>query len=340
MIYVLNIVLVLILLGMVAIWATYGLFSAFVQMVLVIVAGTLAFAVWEPLTFWLLGRMPAYAHGVGLLAPFALSLIVLRGVFDKTCRMNVKVPRLADQIGGGVCGLASGVLAFGVLLIGANFTPMAKEAFGWQPYKVVGNAVEADQDGGALWLGIDGWAAAFYTTLSGGSMSPIGGTPLAEAKPDLAKRAVVYRLTRDEYQVRVARPKGVQVVSVHTLPATEEALYALVRDAGVLLPAQREVPGPRRRGARPRRHGPDRCRARRLRLPARGPGHQRQALGPDQRPGRLRRGPRPGREHRQSHRPGAVPPSGRCVVLPPHRAVARWPAAGRRRPARADARRR
>ena len=82
MLTVLNIIIIVVLLGMAAIWATYGFFSAFLHLVLVIVSGTIAFAVWEPIAYMLLGRMPLMAWGVGLLAPFALTLIVLRGVLD------------------------------------------------------------------------------------------------------------------------------------------------------------------------------------------------------------------------------------------------------------------
>ena len=130
MLTLINLIIVLLLLGCVAMWATYGFFSAFIQLIVVVVAGTLAFALWEPVSYMLLGRMPAYAHGVGLLGPFVILIIVLRTALDKLCKANVHVPALADQIGGGACGIGIGILAFGVLLNGVNFLPMAKDALG------------------------------------------------------------------------------------------------------------------------------------------------------------------------------------------------------------------
>ena len=117
MLALLNIIIIVLLLACVAMWATYGFFSAFLQLIIVIVAGTLAYAMWEPVSYMLLGRMPAYAHGIGLLAPFAILLIVIRTVFDKLCKKNVHMPRIADQIGGGACGLGIGVLAFEGFLV-------------------------------------------------------------------------------------------------------------------------------------------------------------------------------------------------------------------------------
>lgn len=233
MLIILNIVILIFLLGMIAIWSTYGFFSAFMNLVIVIASGVFAFAMWEPLSYMLLGRMPGYAHGVGLLAPFALAIIILRVAFDKACRMNVHVPRLADQIGGAACGLLTGILAVGMLLNAANFMPIAREAFGWVPYEIKGAAMVESRDGGKLWLGVDKWSAGFFSLLSNGSMSPITGPSLANARPDLAKRAAVYRLTEDENQMRSASPKSVNVTGVFAVPATEEALRAIVERSTV-----------------------------------------------------------------------------------------------------------
>lgn len=229
MLILLNLIIVLLLLGMVAIWSTYGFFSALMHLVIVIASGAIAFAVWEPLAFWLLGRMPAYAHGVGLLAPFALLLILFRAVFDKLCRMNVHVPRLVDQIGGGVCGLISGILAFGLVLNGAGFLPIAKDAMGWEPYIIQGNTVVENEDS-KLWgfTSVNKASASFFTTLSGGSMSAIGGASLADARPGLAKRAMVSRAAEDTHQMRSAHPDNVKVTGMYAVQANEEGLRSAI----------------------------------------------------------------------------------------------------------------
>lgn len=233
MLIILNIVIIVFLLGMIFIWSTYGLYSAVLNLIVTIAAGILALALWEPVSFWLLGRIPAYAHGVGLLAPFMLSLVILRAVVDRLCRMNVRVPRLADQIGGGAVGVVSGVLAMGMFLNGANFMPITREAFGWEPYNIQGNKF-VDSDEGGLLLAVNEWSGTFFTMLSGGSMSPIGGPSIAEARPDLAKRAIAYRLAEDENQSRAAHPDNVQVTGLYAVPATEAVVRGLVDRATLL----------------------------------------------------------------------------------------------------------
>lgn len=228
MLAILNIVLLLLLIGMVFLWSTYGFFSALLHLIIVIASGVIALALWEPLSYWLLGRMPLYAHGVGLLAPFALLLILLRVVFDKLIRSNLTLHRLADQIGGGVCGLLSGILAFGLLLVGVNFMHVPKAPMGWAPYAMVGNDYEPNADGGGLWLPIDKWSAGFFQALSRGSMSPMSGPSLAEARPGLAKRAVIYRMPLDENQMRSAHPDSVEVAGVYSMPATRNSIRGVI----------------------------------------------------------------------------------------------------------------
>lgn len=245
MLTLLNLAIILILLIMIAIWATYGFFSAFVQLIIVIASGVLALALWEPVSYMLLGRMPAYAHGVGLLAPFALLMIVLRTVFDKLCKANVHMPRIADQIGGGACGLCSGILAVGLLLNGANFLPMHREVMGWEPYKVDANKVTDNDEGTDLWVAVHKWSAGFFELVSAGSMSPTGGTPLAEGRPELAKRAILTRMPADVNQMRTAHPGSVKVVGAYAMPASEEAVYGLAQRSAILtfLSPSYEMPG-------------------------------------------------------------------------------------------------
>ncbi len=230
MLVVLNLIIILLVLGMAALWATYGFFSAFLQLIVIIVSGVIALALWEPLTFWLLGRMPAYAHGVGLLAPFALSIIILRVPLDKYCKMNLHLPHLADQIGGAACGIVSGILAFGMLLNGANFLPIEKDALGWQPYNITGNDLVPNPEG-QLWgaTRINEWSGSFFEFLSGGAMSPTGGTSLAQARPDLATRALQSRAIIDANQSRAAAPESVKITGVYAVPATVESITALIQ---------------------------------------------------------------------------------------------------------------
>ena len=61
-------------------WANQGLYSAFMHLMCVLVAGALGFATWEPFSNILLGvpALQPYAWGVGLMLPFAIYLLVFR----------------------------------------------------------------------------------------------------------------------------------------------------------------------------------------------------------------------------------------------------------------------
>ncbi len=235
MLIVLNLVIIIFVLGMALLWATYGFFSGFLQLVIVIASGVIALAVWEPLTYFLLARMPAYAHGVGLLAPFALCIILLRIPLDKYCKMNLNMPHLANQIGGGVCGAVAGILAFGMLLNGANYLPIERTAMGWEPYTIQGTDV-VDNPEGQLWAftRVNEFSAGFFEFLSAGAMSPTGGTALAEARPGLAEAAMRFRVPTDTNASRVAHPDSVQIAGVYAVPATAAGVNALIERIAIV----------------------------------------------------------------------------------------------------------
>ncbi|MEE9404730.1 MAG: hypothetical protein V3V20_07545 [Algisphaera sp.] len=216
---ILNLIVLLFVLAMAVMWATYGLFSALLHLVLVIVAGALAFALWEPVAYGVVFKfLPSGAWGVSLLGLFALVLLVLRIAVDRFVRGNIKVPRLADQIGGGALGLASGVLTAGITVIGLGFLPLPPALAGYQPYEVQSNGVVKPREGGRLWIDVDGIAASFFNRLSGGAFAT--GTPLVDYVPDVAQAASLFRLGRtyDENISVVSSPGEVT--------ASEIALFA------------------------------------------------------------------------------------------------------------------
>lgn len=192
---ILNIILIVFLLGMAMMWSTYGLFSALIHLGLVVVAGALGFALWEPLAYGVLfGVIPSSAWGVSLLGSFVVVLLVLRVVTDKLVRGNLKVHRLADQLGGGAVGVVSGVLTAGMTLLGVGFLPLPPALAGYQPFEVQSNGVVAARPGGGLWVPADKITARFFTGLSGGAFAT--RTPLASYIPDVAQASSLFRLGR------------------------------------------------------------------------------------------------------------------------------------------------
>jgi hypothetical protein len=217
---ILNILIIAFVLA-VAYWsAMQGLFSSLLHLAMVIAAGALALAVWEPITLaFLLGFKPAIAWGLGLVVPFAVILLVLRLVSDKLVPANVNVIHLADLLGGGGLGALAGILTAGVTLIGVGFLPFGPSLGGHQPYSPdrYGQVTATDS---ALWLAVDRWAFGFYEMLashggwSGGAFT--SGAPLAQYQPDLAKQAALVRLRPDPFSSVAATPEAVNVETVLT----------------------------------------------------------------------------------------------------------------------------
>ncbi|MDA1008841.1 MAG: hypothetical protein O2800_07585 [Planctomycetota bacterium] len=179
-------------------WANQGLFSAFMHLVCVILAGAMTFALWEPITVtFLLKPLGDHAWSVGLLGLFAVFLIIFRVAADKLVPANLNFPDWANYLVGGAFGAAAGVLTVGMLVIGMGFSQSVSsllEFYGWtrdqsnggQPYETE-----------ALHLPVHQWTTGFYGLLSLGSLSPIAPTAMAIYSPDLAESSL--SLHRDSW---------------------------------------------------------------------------------------------------------------------------------------------
>ncbi len=188
---IINIVLLVFVLAMTYIWSMQGLFSALLHLILTILAGLLALAVWEPLVLGLLiDRMPEYAWGVGLIVPFLLILLALRIAFDRLVAGNVQCVQIVNVIGGGALGLISGVLSGGLIVIALLFIgPMP---LGYQP-------LETQEDGTAersqsLWIPADRIAGSFFTLLSDNALSPWSGNSIGAYRGSLHDSAARFAL--------------------------------------------------------------------------------------------------------------------------------------------------
>lgn len=236
-----NIVIILFILAMIYMGTVQGLFSSFLHLMVVIAAGTLAFAVWEPLTLSLLLKyVPVLAWTLGLLVPFGLILLILRMVSDKLIPGNAQFPGIANLLIGGGCGMLSGMLTAGIAVIGLGFLPFGPDLGGFQPYSVGGGGVIQKTDS-KLWVPVNSIAANFYGTLSRGAFST--STPMAEYKPDLDLQMSLIRVRLDFVSI-VAAPEAVEVTGayiadVSTLteasPALAEALGPKFKQPGTKL---------------------------------------------------------------------------------------------------------
>ncbi len=211
-----NIVIVLFVLGMAYFGSVYGLFSAFMHLMVVIAVGAISFAVWEPLTLGLLMKyVPPMAWALGLILPFGVLLLVFRMVVDKMVPRDAQFMPMVSTLLGAACGAVSGILTAGVVVIALGFMPFGADMGGFQPYSVGAGGV-VQPTGGKLWIPVHRIASNFFTGLSAGAFST--STPMAEYMPDLDVQMSLLRARPDNVSI-VASPDAVDVTGAYIVDA-------------------------------------------------------------------------------------------------------------------------
>jgi len=208
-----NLLILAFLAFMVFWWGSVqGAFSAFLHLLCTILAGAMAFALWEPFAMWLLATetaATAVAWGLSLLALFVIFLSAFRKAADRLCRENMQFHQLVNLGVGGLLGLFSGILSAGVTVIALGFMPLGVDLGGYQPFALGDDRGEYVEGPTSLWIPVDGIAGGLFTTLSGGSLS--SGSPMALYVPGVSKQAGAFRLRGVENQSVVATPGSVTV---------------------------------------------------------------------------------------------------------------------------------
>lgn len=200
-------------------FATQGLFSAMVHLVVVIAAGAIAFALWEPITMGLLiDRMPETAWGVGLIAPFVLAMLGLRLAADALAKGNVHMPQAVNFVAGGAAGALAGLLAGGVAVIGLQFLGGAD--LGYNPYAMEAGKPQRAQ---RLWLRADDLAADAFSRLSNGAFATLSGDSINSRLGDLSEAAGTFQITARDFARASIRPANLTLdrafrINVQGLP--------------------------------------------------------------------------------------------------------------------------
>lgn len=197
MTFVILNILIIGLVGLIAYWwANQGLFSAILHLVAVIAAGTVAFALWEPLTMMQLKSTgwDSYAWGATLIATFTLALLIFRVGLDKLAPANVELPHWANLAFGFPVGFASGVITLGIVVIGAGFIQSPTFFMG------LGGHARDDRTGkiiewNNLWLPVHTLTADTYSYLSATAF--LAPNSMRSVQPHLDHQAV--SLMRDSF---------------------------------------------------------------------------------------------------------------------------------------------
>ncbi len=234
---ILNLIVIGAVLGIGYVWVTRGFFSALLHLICVIIGGAIALAVWEPLAYLIVNNVPesgfftfleGVAWGAALILPFAIATALLRLAVDSAVPANVKVPAVADYVGGGVCGGIAAVLTMGIVITGVGHTRVASEFFGYKPLSTTVSGLTQES---SLWLPVDRITGAVYGHLSSGVFSTT--QPLSTWHPDFATAPAAMRMSLGDGKGRnVMPPSAVRVISSWTLGKddAQTTLRDLMRD--------------------------------------------------------------------------------------------------------------
>ncbi len=209
---IMNLLVIALIGGIAYMWSSQGFFSALMHLACVLVAGAIAFAVWEPLTYGvLIGLNPPIqelAFGLGLIAPFLLSLLVLRVACDKLIPRGLDFDEVTNFVGGLVCGAGSAFVTVGILVTAISFFRLPPGFLGHRPvaYDAAGNLVQSAK----LWVPADSMTVDLYEFVSRGSLST--ATPLALRAPDADLRANLVRYTYGGKGRTSAKPSDFEIV--------------------------------------------------------------------------------------------------------------------------------
>jgi uncharacterized membrane protein required for colicin V production len=217
-----NGLVILILLGFGYLGFTRGFYSMLLHLASVIVAGAVALGVWEPLAYYLL-RSNAdtqwicdIAWGAALALPFALTLSVLLGIQAAVLRSNLTIPPLANYIGGGVMGVASGVFVAGFTVLSISFVRGHTAFTDFKPLDQQSNG--SMTRGSGLWVPVDRLTAMAYQWMSINALYE--SENLAKYYPDLAERPHLMGANPDNATLKLGLPeKAVEFLGRYTVGA-------------------------------------------------------------------------------------------------------------------------
>jgi len=217
------------LLGLTWVWANRGFLSALLHMVCTIIAGAVAFGLWEPLALLVLDMSPtsgflsfiAYiAWGGTLLVSFGVSLLLLRAVADAVVKRNVSALSAVDYAGAGLCGLVSASITVGIITIGLGYFPIGQRATPVR-YSESGEGIGSLEHKGGLWIPADRFTAELYKFMSDTSLR--SGESLSDWYPDLMHSGYAVTLSAAGGSATPAiKPSDFTVKSTYTVgsPAT------------------------------------------------------------------------------------------------------------------------
>lgn len=243
---VLAILTIVAIIALVLFWIKQGFLSALLNLVCVVVAGCIAFALWEHVSYFILANAPDRgmfefvsdaAFALGLALPFILTMVILRPLLDKIVPANAICTDAVSSAGGAVCGLLAAVLTTGIAVLSISTLRFGPSFQGYEPLaystemKGRGAVVRQKQ---TLRPYVDEIAAAFFSYVSRTTFTPGEEHRLARWYPDLHLVPASLRMTFDGTSRNTTRPKDFTVVGRYTVGDVErgEDLESFLRTDG------------------------------------------------------------------------------------------------------------
>jgi hypothetical protein len=196
------VIILMVLIGY--LWASRGFFSSFLHMTCCLIAGAVAFALWEPAAYFFMSSSSASSSWLidlswtlGLIAPFVVTLAIIRPIADKVVRWNLDFDTLTNYIGGGACGLVSALITVGVIVLAIGYLPSKADIIGFtpQPMEYEGNGSLVRKSALGLVVPADTMTAGFFTMLADSTFFPDSGETLSKWRPHMADEGPLLRKT-------------------------------------------------------------------------------------------------------------------------------------------------
>ncbi|MBI1826180.1 MAG: hypothetical protein HY287_17815 [Planctomycetes bacterium] len=201
--------------------ATLGFFSAMLMTVLTICCAALALGTheWVAAIVFAAYWQPNYAHALALAITFGVPLLILRLVLDRLVRRACLLPSWVDKLGGGFCGLITGLVITGIAAASLQMIPFGGPILGFSRIATAAGATGAstssqDAKESELWLTPDRFVAGLGYLVSSGVFS--GDQNFYRTNPDWV-RAIGWENSAEDGVSTYAAPNSINIQGTQTL---------------------------------------------------------------------------------------------------------------------------
>ncbi|MFT3684196.1 MAG: CvpA family protein [Phycisphaerales bacterium] len=219
-----SLIAIAVMLAVGYVWSSRGFFSAFLNLMVTIASGAVAFGLWETVSQMVMKNTTSsflidILSGGTLVALFVVAMAVISLTTNAVVRANIKVPKVVDWIGGAVCGLGAGVIVSGITMIGTSQIRTA-EIDNIIQFNPVSYANDGYLTREQMWVPTDTWTAAIYNYWSDRSLRETfgGGKTMAAWRPNVADEGHLLRVAETDVLLRYSlNPKDVKLGGRYTV---------------------------------------------------------------------------------------------------------------------------